>query len=369
MHIFKKVCLIAIFLIVSSSLAFAQTVIDTIAVSHAEAIAINPETNRIYVTGTNNSGFKNFISVIDGDTNEIIDTIDIKGIIFNVAINTTTNLIYVSHVSIFSTLKPFDDVRFISVIDANTNTIIKKIGLSKVKSTSVVVNQITNKIYATGTKGFITKKMAIEVIDGDINEIVDSLNLSKGFISSSAINQETNRIYVEEILEDPEDNRKTVIGVIDGDTNNMIEAIEFGDRSTGGIVVNEETNQIYIAETKNFLSEDINDLMSVVHVIDGATNEVIDVIELDSIFIQSVGINKETNRLYAGTLKLDEAGFGSETVEIVDGESNEVVASVDVGDGDLFNGAGAPFDIAVNPVTNRIYVSIIGGLVKVIQDK
>lgn len=367
MDIFKKACLIAIFLTVLSSLSFAQTVIDTIVISNASYIAINPETNLIYVTGNDNSGFKNFISVIDGDTNKIIETINIEGTILAISINTSSNRIYVSNIKVLATLKPFDDVSFISVIDGDTNEIIDTVGLSKVQPTSILANQITNKIYAAGTKGFITKEMVLNVIDGETNEIVDSLNLSKGFISSAAINQKTNRIYVEEILEDRSGNKTVNIGVLDGETNDLIDIIEFGEVTTGEMVVNEVTDKIYLSEIKNFVSVNINDLKSVINVIDGTANEVIDVIKLDSVVIQRVTVNSVTNRIYAGTLKLDKLGFSSEFVEIIDGENNNIVGKVDVGNNELPD--TYPLDIAVNPVTNRVYTSIFGGLVRVIQDK
>ena len=362
--ILKKVCFIVIFIVVSSGLSFAQTLIKSVEVSNAGSIAVNPETNRIYVAGSNRSGSKSFISVIDGDTNEVIDVINIEGISFlRVAVNISSDLIYASNVNILSTLRPFDSVSFVTVIDGNTNEIIDTIGLSRIKPTSLIVNQITNKVYVTGVKGLVTKKMVIDVVDGGLNEFEDSLNLSKGFIFDAAINQETNRLYATEITEDRSGERKINVRVIDGETNSMIDVIEFGNITNGGLAIDENTNKIYLAETINFTSNDINDLMTVVNVIDGETNEVTDVIELDSTFISSVTVNSETNKIYTGTMKIGDDGFARETIEIIDGQT---IVSIDVSDGEL--PASAPIDVAVNPVTNRIYTSILGGLVQVVQE-
>ncbi len=368
MDIFKKAGFIVIFLVVSSSLSFAQTVIDTIKISNASDIAINPETNRIYVAGNDSLRFKSFVSVIDGDTNEIIETIDIDGrSSLDISINTLSNTIYVSNTHILSTLRPFDSVNFITIIDGDTNDIIDIIGLSKIDPRGIILNQKTNKIYIPGAKELNVKKMVIYVIDGETNEVIQTIDLQEGNIGYAAINQETNRIYVEEFLHDRSGDRKVNIAVIDGETDTLIDTIELGDITIGRLAVNEVTNKIYLAEIKNFLSENINDLMSVINVIDGATNEVIDVIELDSTVIQPVDVNPESNKIYAGTLKIDQIGFASEFVEIVDGENNDIIGDVDVGDRALPD--SWPFDIAVNLATNRIYTSIIGGLVQVAQDE
>ncbi|MEO5820398.1 MAG: hypothetical protein ABIT71_07800 [Vicinamibacteraceae bacterium] len=57
---------------------------------------------------------------------------------------------------------------------------------------------------------------------------------------------------------------------------------------------------------------------------------------------QQLEINTRTNRIYVANTHAD-------TVSVVDGRTNRVVATVPAGDG--------PWALAVNPMTNTIYVA------------
>src|SRR5919112_1991383 len=76
-------------------------------------IAVDPNTNRIYVSNSNN----NTVSVIDGATNRVIgDPIPVGEGPFGIAVDPNTNRIYVSNY--------FSDNNTVSVIDGATNRVI-----------------------------------------------------------------------------------------------------------------------------------------------------------------------------------------------------------------------------------------------------
>jgi len=82
-----------------------------------------------------------------------------------------------------------------------------------------------------------------------------------------------------------------------------------------------------------------------VSVIDGSSNTVIATVPVGT-FPQGVGVNPTTNRIYV-------ANQGGNTVSVIDGTSNTVIATVPVGN--------SPGYVDVNPTTNYIYVANYSG--------
>ncbi|HBP62690.1 MAG TPA: YncE family protein [Desulfosporosinus sp.] len=89
----------------------------------------------------------------------------------------------------------------------------------------------------------------------------------------------------------------------------------------------------------------LNSSSNTISVIDGETNSFIgNVIVGSGPF--GVGVNPTTNRIYV-------ANFGSNNVSVIDGNSNTVITTITVGT--------SPVGVGVNPTTNRIYVTNRGG--------
>ncbi len=97
-------------------------------------MAVNPRTNRIYVTNSNDGT----VSVIDGTTNSVVATIPVGTTPQAVAVNPSTNNIFVANAG--------DNT--VSVIDGATNTVS---GMAPVGHLplGVAVNSITNRVYVT----------------------------------------------------------------------------------------------------------------------------------------------------------------------------------------------------------------------------
>src|SRR5438045_6816512 len=81
-------------MLLAAGLAGAASVVATIPVgNNPEGVAVNPLTNRAYVTNISD----NDVSVIDGVGNAVIATVNVGNGPFDVAVNPTTNRIYATN--------------------------------------------------------------------------------------------------------------------------------------------------------------------------------------------------------------------------------------------------------------------------------
>src|SRR5271166_3871713 len=106
-------------------------------------------------------------------------------------------------------------------------------------------------------------------------------------------------------------------------------------RNALGVAVNSVTNRIYV----------IYSIGQQVTVIDGATNNIITTITLESGYSYSLAINAVTNKIYVAEYNPG-CCSGPGGVTVIDGATNNMT-TIAVGN--------QPAGIAVNPVTNKIY--------------
>jgi DNA-binding beta-propeller fold protein YncE len=206
----------------------------------------------------------------------------------------------------------------------------------------VGINQTTNKIYAGST-----------VIDGATNATTPLTVSGSGTVVNQfavALNPATNKIYVVNFgnykpLEGT--GNQGSIGVVDGDTNSEILIRDPNAIGPHAIAVNPVTNKIYVA---NFWTDNIT-------VIDGATNVLTTLANPDAFFPTAVAVNSETNKIYVANLGNFYYGFGSNTgnVSVIEGATNSITTVTDPN-------AISPSSVAVNPVTDKIYVANQGTL-------
>ena len=100
-----------------------------------------------------------------------------------------------------------------------------------------------------------------------------------------------------------------------------------------GVAVNPSTNKIYVA----------NDFSNTVSIIDGSTDKVDATINV-GISPYGIGVNPLNNRIYV-------SNRDSGTVSVIDGSTNNQIANVSTGK--------RPLSVAVNPSTSLIYVTNI----------
>jgi YVTN family beta-propeller protein len=266
-------------------------------------IKVNPVTNKIYVADGN-------LKVIDGLTNAVA-SVPARGAATFIAVNQVTNKIYVGD----------PDHGYVTVIDGANNTATTTIPIAG-QPFSIAVNTVTNKVYV-GNVG----NNYVTVIDGATNA---ATSVDIGANSEAiAINPVTNRVYV----------AGTGVTVIDGATN-VASAITAYSGQTA-IAVNPLTNKIYAADTTS------GNLM----VIDGTTNAVSFVAV--SSFPTGLAVNPATNQVFVSCQN-------DNNLFVIDGTSNAVAASVPTGGGS--GGILGYAEIALNPVTNNVYIPIGTGV-------
>ncbi len=291
-------------------------VTNTSSVGYAPfGIAVNPNTNLIYVTTMSppSQDITGYISVMDGSTNSVIATVNTgNSPTIGVAVNPTIGLIYATSAN-----------NSVIVINSPTNNIITKLILGG-NPCSVAVNPVTNRIYVANSMSD-----SVTVINGLTSSIVDKVNVGIG-PCSIAVNPSTNRIYVVNGL------NKT-ISVLDGSTSSILTTINM-EKSASSIAVNPGSNLIYVVANPT-ISNPLSP--SSVLVYNGSTNNLIVNVSVGN-SISSIAVNPHTNLIYA-------TDQNSYTLLVINGSTNGLEATVNVGP--------EPTDVAINPETNMIYVA------------
>jgi DNA-binding beta-propeller fold protein YncE len=231
------------------------------------ALAVNPQTNRIYV-----ADYGDNIFVIDGATNQQVGVIP-EGIYqqYELAVNPTTNLVYIADwttilgyydkILVYSG-ETFTEVTRVNIPGSDEHTIIERIGLA--------VNPETNLVYATWSGN-----NHLYVIDGDTHEILGNVSPSS-FSREITVNTYTNYIYVGGTVMDCD----TLVEVF-SDYEGTLEAVD------------SVNNLVY---TVGYSGGNYN-----LYVLTGTTHDIVTSLELDwsfSSYSDCVGVNCETDKVY-----------------------------------------------------------------------
>jgi YVTN family beta-propeller protein len=287
-------------------------------------IAVNPATNRVYVAnglaehvGT---GGSNSVSVIDGATETVLATIDVGDRPAGVAVNSITNRTYVAN----------SGSNTVSVIDGATNLVIATIAVGS-QPTDVAVNAVTNRVYVGNVSSH-----NVSVLDAASDTVLATVPVGLNPLGV-AVNAVTNRVYVANFGSD-------TVSVINGADNTELTTIPT-QHWPSGVGVNATTNRIYVSSW---------DITPPIKVIDGVTNTVMATI---------VGSGSCTNR--ARGVAVDEANNVVHVAYRCGGGSGGALVSIDGASNTqrsyLFVCCnGAPLYADLNPVTDRLYLSLPG---------
>ena len=326
--------------IINGSTNAATTVSDSNANSPI-SIAANPVTNKIFVS---NNGSAN-VTVIDGASNGVI-TIAAGTNPEGVAINTLTNKAYV-----------VNRIGTVTVIDGASNTsTTANVGTSPA---AVAANPATNKIYvANATSGNVT------VLDGASNSIGTSPVTAGNGPQGIGANPVTGKVYVANF----NTNNVTVIDTANNNATATLGTAQFPYL----VAINRVTNKAYIAgytgvtvvngatnstKTLSFGTQlqalavnevtdkiYVTDYYGVVTVIDGSVDTVLTTVNAEN-HPSAVAVDPVTNRVYV-------TNNGSSDISVINGANDTIITPVGTG--------RAPDAVAVNSVTNKIYVSNYG---------
>lgn len=180
-----------------------------------------------------------------------------------------------------------------------------------------------------------------------------------------AVNSRTNRIYVT-------DQQTSELLVIDGSNQGVTNRIPIPpwappsstpllDRFARRLAVSERLNRIYLPRTS--FDSSIGASRSFLDVIDGATNQIRGSIALDptiGLYGDRVAIDDTRRRIYVAAAR-QAARFSTEVVlAVYDADTETRIATVELGS-NFFGGSAR--ELAVNPVTGRVYASLDPGVV------
>jgi YVTN family beta-propeller protein len=341
--------------------------LTTINIAFPSDIAVNPETNMMYVIGSLST-----VYVINGTTNEVVTNVtlthSVENSVEDIAVNPETNMIYVA-------LSSSNRTSLVHVIDGKTNDIVSNITIEGGDPTDLAVNPETNMVYLTDDSG-----SRISTIDGHTNKVHNMIihNSPKAV----AVNPETNMVYV--VAEGSDE-----ISVINGSDNTLVTNITVVPRPAD-VDVNPQTNIVYVTnhmgnrisvingttnqEIKTIVGNFTGGVLtwtnlavdssinlvyvatsaSTVYVIDGTTNNIVSSFMVEARLTNDLAINPKTNVIYATS------GTNS-IISIIDGKKEIMLADDDISTNQQDNVPGIkvgrkPIDIAVNPETNMIYV-------------
>jgi len=271
-----------------------------------ECIAVNEETNLVYV------GVEDGLIVIDGDSYEVVADIPLEAEVIGLAINPQTNRIYAVVYG-----------ERVVVIDGATNQIVGEMPEKIFDSSSgvgIAVNPVTNLIYIEDRAALMGNYDRVEVYSGETNLLVTSLNIPGSNTHSYmeevglAVNPETNRIYVTW-------SGNGTLHMFDGNSNEFMATVKpssFSER----VIVNTYTNYVYVgnvvldcetlvevlSDYEGYLEavDSVNNLLYTVdyhnlYVLNGTTHDILTSLELDWMFTSytdCVGVNCETAKIY-----------------------------------------------------------------------
>jgi YVTN family beta-propeller protein len=285
-------------------------------------IAVNPETNMIYVIYSTS----NIVSVIDGDTNSIIGFISVGTPPSAIDVNPFTNTIYLIN-------REFNSV---ITIDGATNVVSSNITLSGTPR-DLAVNPETNMIYTHNGGGLFDPNESISAIDPNANSEID--NLSLDYASSLAIDTNTNTLYLPSTVDN---SITTIVGLFPNLKRDLGLNLSFsiineisGDRLSelsgiNDVAVNPTTNFLYVTD---IFGETVSE-------IDSYTGDVIRNFTIPG-DPTDIAVNPQTNMVYI-------TNRFSDALSIINLTSN-IVENIPVGH--------HPSALAINPETNMIYVT------------
>ncbi len=289
-----------------------DVIVNSIATPQPASVAFNPSLPVAYVT---NYG-ENTVSVIDSDTNSIVNSIPIISNSFGVAFSPANNLLaYVLDTG--SITSPSNAV---SVIDVATNTVVNTIGVGNFPF-DLAFNPSGSILYVTNYES-----NTVSVINTATNTVINTI-VSGSAPEGVAFAPNGNIAYVA-------DHSSNTVNVINVATNTVINTISLGS-APAFITFNPSGTYAYVSLPAS--------PHSTIGVIDVATctllpNQI------------STGTGSTTMAFNGNYLYVDDF-YGGDTVSVINSITNQVVNTIPG------FGSSGPFQIAFNPTNTFAYVS------------
>ncbi|MHB8566990.1 MAG: hypothetical protein ACYC7D_12115 [Nitrososphaerales archaeon] len=193
-------------------------------------VAVDSVTNMVYVTSGFIGGFvgpnNGNLVIINGTTNAVVSNLTVQGDPQSVAVDESTNMLYVVGFS-----SPGNTANLVTVIDGSTNSMAATIAVPD-NPISIAVDPSTDMVYVGEMTG-----ARVAVIDGSTNTLVTQIAVDY-FTTGVAVDPSTNTVYVDNA-------RNNSVSVIDGASNELVTTIPVGIYPYG-VAVNPNTDLVYV---------------------------------------------------------------------------------------------------------------------------
>lgn len=328
----------------------SHALLATIPVNSASRLAVNRITNQMYAVSPNGSATT--FSIVNLNANTVTVSVPITETVRDLAVHEANSRVY---------LAAQNDQR-VAVLDGTTGALVTRVDLGTGRfPTSLASNSSNNRVYAGSPEG-------VEVINAGTNTLAPPYSISNA--ADVAVNETANRVYAALDTE-------SRVAVIDLGASSLPITTISPPQTPGDLAILDSLQKAYVTNSQGTVSivnlstrletatlpsfsfiEDIAanrvtnrvyvSAVSGISVIDGATDSVT--------FMQGSGqpseggqlaVNSVTNRIYAITGAIT----GSDNVRVINGANEALVTNIPI--------PGTVRDIAVNTVTNRVYVAMV----------
>ncbi|MFB0536347.1 MAG: hypothetical protein ACETWR_15335, partial [Anaerolineae bacterium] len=278
---------------------------------YPEKMAVNPNTHLVYVHNQAGEGGMGRVSVIDGQTNEIVATIDVGPSDYpvgRVAVDEVSNRVYV-----------ICGDETVSVINGATNEVLMTID----KVQDVAVDPAGGIVY-------VADNSSLRVLDGgDYHELRRTRLASSGTVDLLAVNPPADRLYLSR-------SSPATLDIIAASTLETITTIPL-ESPIQDLAVNTLTNRLYMALS----SQDRNQVLALA----GDNGGVLASVAVGDEYQSSIlAVDEAAERLYVGKGASEEPG-----ITIVDGRTMKPVAELPT----LTNVYG----LAIDSTLNQLYAA------------
>lgn len=312
------------------------------------AVLVNPVANTIYIADPGCIGLQlnckdeGSVTILRGLTNSVtsVRTSNAKGPT-SLAVDRVSNKLYVANYWTSN----------ISIIDGETGSIITVNLPEGLRPLAIDVNSTTNKIYVASQSGGLTRNRGtVVVIDGLTYASTTITDPNALYPRDLAVNPVTNKIYVA-------NSGSNNITVIDGDTNATTTITDPDAVHPVSVAVNTVSNTIYVANTASHSSMS---RAGTVTVVNGETNSIAAL--RAGINPTAVAVNEVSDQVFVANRGYSSlSGNDPGNILQIDGATNSLAT---VRDSNVL----WPIAVAVDPVTNTVYVANIDGTIIVINE-
>lgn len=204
----------------------SNRILTSIPVPAAGGVAVNPVTDKIYV----NQFFPNTVTIIDGKTNTVTNTISVPSP-FRATVDIFSNRVYVPSQGFFGQ---------VFVLDGKTDAVLAQIQTGNFTS-RVAVDFLRHLAYASN-QGFTLATSSLSIIDTRTNTVVGTIGTDLG-PNPVEVNPFTNRIYAATGFQSPD-----IVDIIDGHTRQIINRLPINSNPTDS-AIDLVHHRLYITST------------------------------------------------------------------------------------------------------------------------